>query len=298
MRKAKKLLGFAGLAAVGLMTAIAYCLPAPEAVAAESTDININVTVRESHASVYLRAPKDGEIAYEKDLEVVTDYTETIKIDYVLKYTDTDGNEQTFNLPAYTPSAQDGTHKFQLNLDDYGFGSYELTAIITGVGGTTFEDSVKFNYNAIRVETIGADADGNPIVKIYANPAVGELDIQAYDKTGDPVFTDGADQDRPLHIASDQFDNDHTVTLTLPMGDYGADAGDYIGIVIPYDASGDLIDAYPFDFEYVPVINVPNTGLSMTQLNISKADYLITGLVMFGSVAGFAIFLVTRKNRR
>lgn len=45
--------------------------------------------------------------------------------------------------------------------------------------------------------------------------------------------------------------------------------------------------------------NVPDTGLNLLNgLNISQADYIITGLLAFGFVTGFAIFLIVRRNRR
>ncbi len=43
----------------------------------------------------------------------------------------------------------------------------------------------------------------------------------------------------------------------------------------------------------------PDTGLNLFRdLNISRADYIITGLVAFGLVTGFAIFLIVRRNKR
>lgn len=43
----------------------------------------------------------------------------------------------------------------------------------------------------------------------------------------------------------------------------------------------------------------PDTGLNLFKdLNISRADYIVTGLVAFGLVTGFAIFLIVRRNKR
>lgn len=43
----------------------------------------------------------------------------------------------------------------------------------------------------------------------------------------------------------------------------------------------------------------PGTGLNLFKdLNISRADYIVTGLVAFGVVTGFAIFLIVRRNKR
>lgn len=43
---------------------------------------------------------------------------------------------------------------------------------------------------------------------------------------------------------------------------------------------------------------VPDTGSIFSDLNISRADYIVTGLVAFGVVTGFAFFLILRRNKR
>jgi hypothetical protein len=52
--------------------------------------------------------------------------------------------------------------------------------------------------------------------------------------------------------------------------------------------------------EYSPITpDTPNTGmLSIGDLNISRIDYLVTGLIAFGVAAGFALALIYRKSRR
>ncbi len=43
----------------------------------------------------------------------------------------------------------------------------------------------------------------------------------------------------------------------------------------------------------------PDTGLNLfSDLNISSADYIVTGLVAFGLVTAFAVFLIIRRSRR
>ena len=45
--------------------------------------------------------------------------------------------------------------------------------------------------------------------------------------------------------------------------------------------------------------DAPNTGASLfRELNISQADYIITGIVAFGLVTGFAVFLMLRRSKR
>lgn len=43
----------------------------------------------------------------------------------------------------------------------------------------------------------------------------------------------------------------------------------------------------------------PDTGLNLFKdLNISRADYIITGLIAFGMVTAFAAFLMIRRSKR
>lgn len=45
-------------------------------------------------------------------------------------------------------------------------------------------------------------------------------------------------------------------------------------------------------------VKKPDTGNFLAGLNLSRADYLITGLIVFFTVAGLAIFLILRQKRR
>ena len=48
-----------------------------------------------------------------------------------------------------------------------------------------------------------------------------------------------------------------------------------------------------------PDPEVPDTGSNLFKdLNISNADYIVTGLLAFGFVTAFAIFLIVRRNKR
>lgn len=50
------------------------------------------------------------------------------------------------------------------------------------------------------------------------------------------------------------------------------------------------------NFHYTKPIQVPNTGDIMQMLNLSRADYLMTGLIAFGSTAIFALVFLARKK--
>ena len=89
--------------------------------------------------------------------------------------------------------------------------------------------------------------------------------------------------------------------IDLPFKEYGVPEGDYRAVVVTYDENDVIlsIDTVPFTYKLrgnTP--EVPNTGSMLENLNISRLDYLLTGLIAFGAVAGFAIYLICRKNRR
>lgn len=65
----------------------------------------------------------------------------------------------------------------------------------------------------------------------------------------------------------------------------------------PSDPSDPNNPGKPGDGSDTP--DVPGTGLNIfSDLNISQADYIITGLVAFGMVTIFAVFLMIRRSRR
>ena len=88
------------------------------------------------------------------------------------------------------------------------------------------------------------------------------------------------------------------ITVELPMSDYDAPEGEYTGHVVTYDQNDDVLGQYTFTFYYKPTPKLPNTGSVFANLNIARADYIITGLIFFGLVAGFAIYLIGRRSHR
>lgn len=92
------------------------------------------------------------------------------------------------------------------------------------------------------------------------------------------------------------------ITKVLPFAENEAANGKYTTVVVAYNAKGNIISMVNLDTEYTfinpDLPETPNTGFTIGDLNISKVDYLITGLIVFGVVAGFALYLVYRKSRR
>ena len=63
------------------------------------------------------------------------------------------------------------------------------------------------------------------------------------------------------------------------------------------DPNGNLLyDAWDVVFVYDPML-VPNTGGLFAGLNISKVDYLVTGLIAFGMVGIFGIWFILKDRK-
>lgn len=88
----------------------------------------------------------------------------------------------------------------------------------------------------------------------------------------------------------------------MPFGDYNAKDGKYTAVVVARSADGNTISMIRLDTNYAyvnpNVPDTPDTGFTINNLNITRVDYLVTGLIVFGMVAGFALYLVRRKSRR
>ena len=105
-----------------------------------------------------------------------------------------------------------------------------------------------------------------------------------YDADGNLIDTVSTDQD-----------------LTLPFSDYGVKAGTYNLIATPLNAEGDaLYRPYTFSLTYdtLPTPITPDTGALFEKLNISRADYLLTGLIVFFSVAILGLIFTIKNHSK
>ena len=302
MKKTKKqLLGLAGLAAVGVMTAVAYGMPAPDASAIDNTTVNVQVS--EGAPSNVFASPRDGSETANAKVNVVTNYSQAKRLEFSLTYKDESGNTQTVALPSYTPSDDAGTYSFELDVAPYGFGEFALHTSVVGYDGVAREtDTVSFTYNAAVVDTDqGMDDNRDPIIGIEVSDSTKRVVVTVFDKDGNPAFVD--ENGNIVNIELDRSDIDPVtgkLLVTLPFEKYGAKAGTYTAVISAYDQDDKLLSMQTIYIEYSPITpDTPNTGmLSIGDLNISRIDYLVTGLIAFGVAAGFALVLIYRKSRR
>jgi len=167
------------------------------------------------------------------------------------------------------------------------------------------EDTVAFNYTAIEAVHEEVAANRDPILDITLNGEVSYVLVHAYDRAGKALFVDAEGNAVPLRLNRDDIDpiTGH-ISATLPFEQYGAESGDYTAVVVAYNDADQILSMVTVPIKYLTpddavIPEIPNTGsLRIGSLNITRLDYLLTGLIAFVLVAGFAVFLVCRKNRR
>ena len=99
------------------------------------------------------------------------------------------------------------------------------------------------------------------------------------------------------------FEQDVDVTsnltnMTLAFAEHNAKSGWYTVTVQAYDAAGTLVGTSELRFYYAAPIGIPNTGGSIfSGLNISRADFLISGLLVFGIATVGGLLLMNRGKK-
>ncbi len=319
----KRVFGLIGLLTVGAMTIAAINLPSSDA-AAKSTDIEVQVNVNEAALSASFNYPQDGAVLLEPQLEVSSNYSHATDIQYYLYYTNADGQEIRQKVAEYRPSSIDdsGIYTFNIDLDSYGglsqdrlVGDYRLVSIARNANsGAEREDSVGFVYRAMTARYDGTNANSDPKIAADVSSKVEKVQVQAYDKDGNALFVDENGAETPILIDRDEFDGNH-LDLVLPFKEYGAANGKYTAVLVSYDGADNIIGINPVDFNYdknsgatdpsgKPIDDstgtpeVPDTGLSSNALNISRLDYILSGVIVFSLVSGFALYLILRRSRR
>ena len=318
--KKKQLLGFVGLALVFAMTAIAYTLPAPEAVA---QDLNISVTVTDdgAEASARIISPAPGAVLTNRSTTLSISYRKVRSMSTTVKCTDEDGAEVYNKTEDVALEAASGVVNKAIEVPET---SNDVSCVAemsaAGLENEPLNDSVNFTFRAMNLpnpgteekpvkpvqpgdecedgETCGkVDEENNPVVDVNVSDNVYQVSVQVYDTDENPIFVDKDGNPTPILTTKDAF-KDGKLSITLPMSDYNAKPGKYVAYFTATNSKGEVISVNEYWFEYMPKVETPGTGSIFKDLNLSRVDYLLTGLVAFGAVAGFAVYLVFRKSRR
>ena len=298
----KKILGLLGLTTVGVVTVVAATMPSPEASAISSVTDTITIRVVSNAPNVDVLEPKDGEITSQANQIIKFNYENVNQIRVTLKRKDQYGNELPPKIFDFTSDGTPGSDSLSLNLADPEYGYGEYTIIISGENGQSLsdEDTMRFTYLPVIVDAEVDQETGDAILDLDYDEENGNIDhfgIVVTDENGNTVV-----KPSPIIIKTPETE------AIIPFSDYDLPAGKYTIATTAYDESGNaLYTTYQVFFVYKPVdkevVPVPDTGGLFQGLNISKSDYLITGLIIFFMVglAGSVYILkskTTSNNKR
>ena len=310
----KQIFGCFGLGLVAAMTAVAIALPSPQASAISTVTDTLQVRVvgdtpmadtpvaTDSHGNVI----EQGSEISDPVLNFVTNYEniEYLRFNLTYTYTNPDGTTSTKvyenifdeRFTDYYP----GTAEDSLDLTDemfnidgsHGYGHYTLEAI--GVGYAGAEDSKPFEFSLAPFE---ASAE--------QNESTGMIDVNVDNINKDDVKTiEIYDGDKKIGTVTvgegGEGGSDDEIFKYIPT-DTTTERDIHITIVAK-DADGNIIYISKviivhFDPLKVPHSGAPDTGGLFKDLNISREDYLITGLIVFFIVGIVGLGVVARGRR-
>jgi len=285
----KKAFGLFGLMLVAITTVFAATLPVPQAIAATSAADTIVVRVTGTTPHVEFTGVINDSVFIEPEqaFSYIYDNIDTAVI--TLEYKDLSGNIHDYTLDTVnTDNTIIGSGVLNLNLSgtNYGYGDYVLRITGTQHGALPDEDSFKFSFRPF-ITSVKDDTESDDAILTldYSN----NTNIEKFE-----VIIRNED--------SDQISEIPTITVTpptkevrIPFSENRVPTGKYIIEVISYD---DLDREFTAQDNYEhEVTGVPNTGGLFSELNISKTDYLITGLVIFFLIGTGGIVFIAKASK-
>ena len=299
MKKTKKrVLGLLGLGLVAVTTIFAASLPGPEAAAIETDTVTDTIVVRVVGADplIEVTSDQDGKYLVQQEQVFSFDYYNSEYIDSKILYTDDEGVTTEHILikdGERWVNYHDGTYTKDLDLlnDGYGYGEYMIESVATGYSYSR-EATISFYFIPVKGEAAEDPNDGLIYLHLdydTENENIDHIKINIYDENGNIVKVIS-----PITVKAPG------IKVELPFSENDLPTGNYtIGITV-YNAEGELLYNKPYYTSvYYEAIPVPDTGGMFTGMNISKADYLVTGLIVFSltAVLGFAFVARGRNNK-
>ncbi len=312
MRSTKKqILGFLGLGAVIATTAFAATLPVPGASAVTTSSVTDNIEVRVYEAGSISVSSTYGDQITTPEYSFDVAYSGIVSLKATGIRRDANGNALGGEFTIFEKSTSydtSTTETFPANMDTYG-GPGVYTITVTGLNyvGVPIERTIMVTY-AIPNATIEDDPNGDLVISVTPpDDSVTKIEIDIRDENGDPVYKVVVDPNTgTVYIYDaggkliDTIENgyqDGKVRIPKDL----INAGNYTATITFTNADGDIVGIpYTFKFgydgegEFVPV---PDTGSFFQSLNISKEDYLITGLITFFVLGVVALGIVSRNHK-
>ena len=199
-------------------------------------------------------------------------------------------------VAALVPVGSAAAKDIDIDVSTYGYGKYVVTARGDALDGVFDEDLVVFYYLPAYAEV--TEENGNYYLDVQYDADDGSEDPETTGlvaKVGVNIYgEDGKEVPfSPITITPP------TTRVELPFTEYGLESGTYKIVVKAYDRYGnqlgnDYVFTVTYDSGETPV---PNTGSLTGDMNISKTDYLITGLIIFGLVAIAGVLFIIRSDK-
>lgn len=176
----------------------------------------------------------------------------------------------------------------------YGYGKYVVTARGTASDGVYDEDQVVFYYLPAHGEISEDTQTGKYYLDVKydahdddaPDANVAKIDVKIYDADGNLVAEMPTLEILPPNTR-----------IELPFAEYGLPSGKYVVAIESYGKDGNLLfTPYKLEFNYEK-ISVPDTGRFFAELNITRADYLATGLIIFFLAVAAGTATIVRRNR-
>ena len=283
----KQFLGCFGLGLVATMTIVAASLPPLTASATSPITDTINLYVFSGEAP--------DEVDYNNTTEIAVD----------LVYTDADGQGHHYDdVYSYVPGTDEGSIDIALN-PNLGYGEYDYTITATGWDGAFTEEHFSFLYAPFTMSaeqdpdtgetinvTVGPFADDVDTVQIYINGVL----VATVDEPGTYKFS-------PELVGGSIYDDAvyhvQLVGLHTQTDGEGNPVLDEHGNPVREILFRSPLGFLDVNFEALPTspTGTPDTGRFFKNLNVSKEDYLITGLIIFFIICTVALGIISRNHR-
>ncbi len=301
MKKTKKrVLGLLGLVLVIITTIFAAFLPGPEASAEggiTSVTDTISVRVVGSVPDILNVKPINGSVFIYPDQDLSFDYENVEYLTITIRYTDKDDVEHIIPLlekddPESFVDYIPGSYSTPLDLlaEDYGYGEYRVEIVGIGFNDVKDFETVEFALYPVIGEASEAD-DGKVYLDLQydtENENINTIGINIYDENGNLV-----------NVLSPITVNTPDMRVELPFAENNLPTGNYRIEITAYNVEGDALYKPYVTYYYYEMIPVPNTGTLFSNLNISRTDYLVTGLIIFflAAILGIIFIVKGRSNK-